>query len=67
MASNVVIGGNRSESWPMGLFHCPLCIGLAVLSALRFSAHAVMAFQLERQRFDQAAQDDVPVRILMRV
>tara|TARA_B100000073_G_scaffold282623_1_gene243518 strand:- start:436 stop:591 length:156 start_codon:yes stop_codon:yes gene_type:complete len=51
----------------MGLFHCPLCIGLAVLSALRFSAHAVMAFQLERQRFEQAAQHDVPMRILMRV
>lgn len=25
---------------PMGLMHCPLCIGLAVLSAARFSAHA---------------------------
>ena len=24
----------------MGLMHCPLCMGLAVLSALRFSAHA---------------------------
>jgi len=24
----------------MGLMHCPLCIGLAVLSALRFAAHA---------------------------
>ena len=34
----------------MGLMHCPLCIGLAVLSAIRFSAHAVMVFQLERGR-----------------
>ena len=24
----------------MGLMHCPLCIGLAVLSALRTAAHA---------------------------
>ena len=36
----------------MGLTHCPLCIGLAVLSAIRFSAHAVMVFQLERGRVD---------------
>ena len=35
---------------PMGLLHCPICIGLAVLSAIRFSAHAVMAYQLERGR-----------------
>ena len=34
----------------MGLLHCPICIGLAVLSAIRFSAHAVMAYQLERGR-----------------
>ena len=34
----------------MGLMHCPICIGLAVLSAIRFSAHAVMAYQLERGR-----------------
>ena len=37
----------------MGLLHCPLCIGLAVMSALRFSAHAVLAFQLVRQRFER--------------
>ena len=29
----------------MGLMHCPLCIGLAVLSALRFSAHAWLAWR----------------------
>ena len=34
----------------MGLLHCPLCMGLAVLSALRFSAHALLAYQLNRQR-----------------
>lgn len=41
------------QNWdrlPMGLLHCPICIGLAVLSAIRFSAHAVMAYQLERGR-----------------
>ncbi|MAV11249.1 MAG: hypothetical protein CMN96_07370 [Synechococcus sp. MED850] len=30
----------------MGLTHCPLCIGLALLSAVRFLAHGVMAAQL---------------------
>ena len=34
----------------MGITHCPLCIGLAVLSAVRFMAHLTMAIQLERQR-----------------
>ena len=34
----------------MGLLHCSLCMGLAVLSALRFSAHALLAYQLNRQR-----------------
>jgi|TARA_B100001109_G_scaffold240336_1_gene223555 hypothetical protein len=34
----------------MGITHCPICIGLAVLSAIRFSAHAVLAYQLERSR-----------------
>jgi hypothetical protein len=65
MASKVVVGRNRSEAWPMGLFHCPLCIGLAVLSALRFSAHAVMAFQLRRQRFEPAAHGDRPMGTLI--
>ena len=27
-------------AFEMGLMHCPLCIGLALLSALRFSGHA---------------------------
>ncbi|MFM7312335.1 MAG: hypothetical protein ACKO0M_04075 [Cyanobium sp.] len=29
----------------MGLMHCPLCIGLAVLSAVRFSAHAWLVWR----------------------
>lgn len=38
------------EPLPMGLTHCPLCIGVAVLSAVRFMAHATMLIQLERGR-----------------
>ena len=34
----------------MGITHCPLCIGVAVLSAVRFMAHATMLIQLERGR-----------------
>ena len=34
----------------MGITHCPLCIGLAVLSAIRFMAHLTIAVQLARQR-----------------
>ena len=45
----------------MGLLHCPLCMGLAVLSALRFSAHAVMAFQLERHRWERSCKADRPM------
>ncbi len=51
----------------MGLLHCPLCIGLAVVSALRFSAHAVLAFQLDRQRFERFSHTDRSVGILMRL
>ncbi|WP_413331256.1 hypothetical protein [Synechococcus sp. WH 8017] len=36
----------------MGLMHCPLCVGLAVVSAARFSAHVVMLLQLELLRTD---------------
>lgn len=45
----------------MGLLHCPICIGLAVLSAIRFSAHAVMAYQLERGR---AATSSHPANLI---
>ena len=51
----------------MGLLHCPLCMGLAVLSALRFSAHAVMAFQLERQRLERSSQVDHSMAMLIRL
>jgi len=37
--------GDSVQSSPMGLMHCPLCIGLAVLSAMRFSAHAWMVWR----------------------
>lgn len=37
-----------SNALSMGITHCPICIGLALLSAVRFMAHAVMAYQLER-------------------
>ena len=37
----------------MGLMHCPLCMGLAVLSALRFSAHALLIWR--RYRSDATA------------
>ncbi len=30
----------------MSLSHCPLCMGLALLSAVRFMAHAVLLWQL---------------------
>ena len=52
MANNVVIRLSLSQACSMGLLHCPLCMGLAVLSALRFSAHALLAYQLNRQRSD---------------
>lgn len=38
----------------MGITHCPLCIGLAVLSAVRFMANAVMVLQLERRGLEQS-------------
>ena len=31
----------------MGLMHCPICLGLAILSVARASAYAVMLLQLE--------------------
>jgi hypothetical protein len=30
----------------MGLAHCPLCMGLAVLCAVRCSAHALLLWRL---------------------
>lgn len=37
----------------MTLTHCPLCIGLALLSAVRTTAHLVMMVQLERRTAEQ--------------
>ncbi|QEY32716.1 hypothetical protein EVJ50_11245 [Synechococcus sp. RSCCF101] len=31
---------------PMGLLHCPICLGLAVLSVVRAACHACMVWQL---------------------
>ena len=42
------MGQSLRQAHPLTLTHCPLCIGLAVLSAVRFLAHCVMALQLER-------------------
>lgn len=39
----------------MGLSHCPLCMGLALLSAVRFLAHGVLLWQL-RSTADQAPE-----------
>jgi len=38
--------------------HCPLCFGLAVLSAVRFSAHALMLLQLERRRAEDSSHPE---------
>ncbi|MFM8525385.1 MAG: hypothetical protein ACKOCM_07170 [Cyanobacteriota bacterium] len=37
----------------MGLSHCPLCMGLALLSAVRFLAHGVLVWQLRSTGPDQ--------------
>jgi len=42
-------------------------MGLAVLSALRFSAHAVMIFQLERERLEHSSRVDHSMGMLMRL
>ena len=42
------MGPSLRQDHVLTLTHCPLCIGLAVLSAVRFLAHCVMAVQLER-------------------
>ena len=49
----------------MGLIHCPLCMGLAVLSALRFSAHALLAYQLNRQRSELTNYRDDLIGLVM--
>ena len=34
----------------MSITHCPLCVGLAVLSAVQFMGHAVMVWALAAQQ-----------------
>lgn len=43
----------------MSLTHCPLCVGLAVLSVLRAAAHlALLALLLPQRRRRSAASPD---------
>ena len=48
--SNACEIAQSCEDFYMGLTHCPLCVGLAVLSAVRFLAHGLMVYHLERGR-----------------
>ena len=57
----IPFSGRTWDRQRMGITHCPLCMGLAVLSAIRFSAHAVMVVQLERGR---AASSTHPATLL---
>ena len=43
----------------MGLTHCPICLGLALLSASRFMAHLLMASQLMPHPGDVVSQGKV--------
>ena len=58
LARNVVRGIIWPQTFLMTLTHCPLCLGLALLSAFRTTAHLVMIFQLERRNADQFEQSD---------
>ena len=49
IATNGARGMNWLQDWVHALTHCPLCIGLALLSAIRTTAHLVMIAQLERR------------------
>ena len=55
MASNGAVASEGADARSMGIPHCPLCFGLALLSALRFLAHAVMLVQLELSRDERFA------------
>ena len=54
MESWAVLLPGSGDAQCMGITHCPLCIGLAVLSAARFMANAVMVLQLERRGVEQS-------------
>ncbi|MCS5699873.1 hypothetical protein NZK32_12585 [Cyanobium sp. FGCU-52] len=45
----------------MGVMHCPLCVGLAVLSAVRFSALALLVWQRFRPEPAAASAGLLPV------
>jgi hypothetical protein len=45
----------------MGVMHCPLCVGLAVLSGVRFSALALMLWQRFRREPVAPAAGLLPV------
>ncbi|MCS5692692.1 hypothetical protein NZK33_11940 [Cyanobium sp. FGCU-6] len=47
-------GGGKQHANFMGVMHCPLCVGLAVLSAVRCSTLALLMWQ--RYRPEPAAQ-----------
>ena len=55
MESNGAVASEAADARCMGILHCPLCVGLALLSALRFLAHAVMLVQLELSRDERFA------------
>ena len=56
-------GSPGVDAHPMGLTHCPICVGLAVLSASRFMAHVLMASQLIRPRPAEMVNHQNVVRI----
>ncbi|WP_257242941.1 hypothetical protein [Candidatus Synechococcus spongiarum] len=41
----------------MGLTHCPLCVGLAMVAALRFCAHGWLLVGLSSGLFQAAASE----------
>lgn len=41
-------GGFNEGELAVSITHCPLCVGLAVLSAVRFMAHGLMLWPLVR-------------------
>ena len=43
----------------MGLTHCPICLGLALLSASRFMAHLLMASQLMTRAGEVVSRGEV--------
>jgi hypothetical protein len=48
---------------PMGMTHCPLCVGLALLSVFRSSAHALLIWSVRRSPSTPAAQQNSSKRV----